>query len=150
MTQDQFKVKCWNEFIKQDKKLNEWADEGTFAMDMARIMPNDFENLKKVCNGDHEGECFHSWEQFIISQFEMKEEGRGDFYKFIDDWFIMDGNHFLVSEANADYMIRYIIENGGIDMNEWDETQNRFKEYFERQLNEHLNGEENHELPKMA
>lgn len=130
MTQDEFKVQCWNEFIKQDKQLNDLNEEGEFAMDMARIMPNNFDNIKKVCNGEHEGECFHSYEQFIISLFEMKEEGRGDFYKFDDEWFIVDCNHFLVSAPNADEMIGYIIENSGLDWGKWDQVRENFNEFY--------------------
>lgn len=126
----EFKAQCWNDFIKQNMKLNEWADEGAFAMDMARIMPNDFDNLKKACHGEHEGECFHSWEQFIISQFEMKEEGRGDFYNFTDDWFIVDCNHFLVSATTVDELIDYIIENSGLDHIQWDAVREAFDKFY--------------------
>lgn len=136
--QESFKAACWNDFIKQDEYLNGLSEEGEFAMDMARIMPNDFDNLNKVCHGKHEGECFHSWEEFIRSQFEMKEDGRGDFYKFTDDWFIVDCNNFLVSSATVDEMIDYIIQNSGIDMNDWKVVRNSFDKYFEKALKKRL------------
>ena len=140
---DEFKVQCWNEWVRQDKRLLELEEEGDFGMDMTRIMPNDFKHVQQVCmgTGDWEGETFDGgFEGFVSTCFDMVDDGRGDFYKFTERWFVMDMNQFLVSDDSADEMIRYIIENSGISYGEWDETQERFEEYYGKKHEEKLNG----------
>lgn len=126
------KVDFWNEWFREDDELKSFADDGDFDMCMAVVYPNDFEHISEVCSGREDQ--FGSFEEFVENLFEMKREGRGDFWTVEDDWFCFDTNGFVVSEATADGIIGYILENSMFDL----ETAHGIQERFDKDYTEYL------------
>ena len=130
------KVAFWNEWFRKDEQLVALAKEGDFDQDMAFIRPNDLEHIKEVCTGE-EGQ-FADLEDVMVSLFWLKEDGRGDFWKAEDNWFIIDTNEYPVSDKTVDGMIQYILENSWMDIEEAREIQKRFNADYDKQRKKHL------------
>lgn len=110
-------VQAWNRFIRESEyitHIRESEDGGWDDEDFCIIKWNTVDEIMKAYGGH-----LYRFVDTAIDNASEKDDETVQFYKFGDEFFIIDINDFPVSEDTAEDMIQYILENNDYDIDEY-------------------------------